>query len=143
VKRLVLDASVAAKWFLPRADEPLREEAFELLRRHAAGEVTFTVPDLFWAEFGNICWKAARMGRWSAEAAGAALGLMREQELKTASTRDLVGDSLPLALATDRSLYDCLYVALAIQTGAEFVTADERLVRALAGIFPVKLLGAV
>ena len=56
---LVLDASVAAKWFLPRSGEPLAEEALALLRRYADGEIELTVPDLFWAEFGNILWKAS------------------------------------------------------------------------------------
>lgn len=37
MRLLVLDASVAAKWFLPRADERLVEEAFDLLRGHVRG----------------------------------------------------------------------------------------------------------
>jgi predicted nucleic acid-binding protein len=143
VTLLVLDASVAAKWFLPRAGEPLVEEAFELLGRHAAGEISFTVPDLFWAEFGNICWKAARAGRWKPSAAAAAVGLMREQTLDTVSSRELLGDAVPVAFATGRSVHDCLYVVLAVQAGAEMVSGDERLVRAVAGEFPVKLLGSV
>jgi len=44
---LVLDASVAAKWFLPSVDEPLAAEAQTLLRRYANGDIEFTVPDLF------------------------------------------------------------------------------------------------
>ena len=43
---LVLDASVAAKWFLPRVGEPLADEALALLRRYAEGEIELIVPDL-------------------------------------------------------------------------------------------------
>ena len=45
MRLLVLDASVAAKWFLPRSGETLVEEAFDLLRRHAGGEIEFGSAD--------------------------------------------------------------------------------------------------
>ena len=41
-----------------------------------------------------------------------------------------------------RAVYDCLYVALAVQSKSDLVTADERLANALAARFPVKWLGA-
>src|ERR1700691_5584168 len=106
MKLLVLDASVAAKWFLPRADEGLVDEAFHLLRRHAEGEIEFTAPDLFWAEFGNVLWKAVRQGRWSGTAATKALQQMQEQRLSTVPAEDLVEDALVIALATGRAVYD-------------------------------------
>ena len=60
----VLDASVAAKWMLPAKDELLRPEAYRLLDAYGAGEVSLVVPDVFWAECGNIVWKAVRqLGR--------------------------------------------------------------------------------
>ena len=62
---LVVDASVAAKWFLPASGETLTDEALEVLSHYAAGDLRFLVPDLFWAELGNIFRKAARQGRWS------------------------------------------------------------------------------
>jgi predicted nucleic acid-binding protein len=51
-------------------------------------------------------------------------------------------DALKIALVHDRSVYDCLYVALAIQFKVQMITADERLANALAARFPVKWLGA-
>ena len=63
MKTYVIDASVAAKWVLPAGRETLSQEALELLKRYAAGEVRFVVPDLFWAELANILWKAIRHGR--------------------------------------------------------------------------------
>jgi hypothetical protein len=44
---------------VPRVDSPA-EEALALLRQYSAGNIEFVVPDLFWAEFGNILWKCVR-----------------------------------------------------------------------------------
>lgn len=143
MKLVVLDASVAAKWFLPRAGESLVDEALQLLSRHADHEIEFTVPDLFWAEFGNILWKAVRLGRWSAGAAESALQRMRELKLSIVPTAGLVEDALSIALAAGRSVYDSVYISLAVRSGVELVTADERLANAVAARLPVKWLGGI
>ena len=57
---IVVDASVAAKWFPPATGETLADEAFHPFDQYAKGEVRFVVPDLFWAELGNLFWKAVR-----------------------------------------------------------------------------------
>jgi predicted nucleic acid-binding protein len=143
VLNVVLDASVAAKWFLPRAGEPLADEALALLRRYAEGDVEFTVPDLFWAEFGNILSKCVRTGRLSEKSAAGALSDILRYSLSTASGRELADDALAIALSTGRTVYDAMYVALAVQRNAAFITADERLVNALATHWPVKWLGVL
>ncbi len=43
----------------------------------------------------------------------------------------------------DRTVYDSLYVALAVDSKAELVTVDEKLANALAARLPVKWLGAL
>ncbi len=45
--------------------------------------------------------------------------------------RPLTSLATELAIETDRTIYDCLYVALAIEQKCQFLTADERLVNAL------------
>lgn len=47
-------------------------------------------------------------------------------------TATLVGAALEIALAFDRSVYDSLYVALALRDDCQLVTADRRLYNALA-----------
>jgi len=140
---LVLDASVAAKWFLPRTGEPLAEEALALLRQYAAGDVEFAVPDLFWAEIANILWKCVRAGRLSHKLATEALADILHYSLPTVGSHDLADEALAIALATGRSAYDAIHVALAVQKDATFVTADERLVNALATHWPVRWLGVL
>jgi predicted nucleic acid-binding protein len=139
---LVLDASVALKWALPSANETLTTESVQLLKRYTDGEINFLVPDVFWAEVGNVLWKGVRQRRWPQVTAEGAASDMRDRDFSTVSSLTLLPDALKIALAHDRSVYDCLYVALAIQFKIEMITADERLANALAARLPVKWLGA-
>ena len=139
---LVLDASVAAKWFLPAASEPLRDPALELLKGYAAGELRFLVPDLFWPELGNIFWKVVRQRRWSQAEAETALRSARDRNFPTLPALPLLGDAFSIAEAFDRCVYDGLYVAAALAAKTDLVTADERLANALAAHLPVKWLGS-
>lgn len=138
---VVADASVLAKWFLP--DETLREQAMQLLSRYTLGELRLIVPDLFWPEFGNILWKAVRQGRCSQQSANTAVSSIRERNLPTISSRDLIADAFAIASKFNRTVYDGLYVALAMALNTQLVTADERLANALAAYLPVKWLGSI
>lgn len=139
---LVLDASVAAKWFLPSAGETLVGPALDLLERYTQGDLRLVVPDLFWPELGNLLWKAARQGRVSRESAEQAIRTARGGSFPTVPSGDLLEDAFHIASTFDRTVYDSLYVALAVSAKANFVTADERLANALAAHLPVKWLGA-
>jgi predicted nucleic acid-binding protein len=143
VSLFVLDASVAAKWFLPAAGETLTDEALQLLRRYTNSQLRFVVPDLFWAEFANILWKAVRQGRLTKASAATAIAVMTDRNLPTVSSVTLVEQAFTIATAFDRTVYDSLYVALAVNSQAQLVTADERLAQALAAHLPVKWLGSV
>lgn len=139
---LVLDASVAIKWAMPSAREPLTDESVRLLKRYTDGEIEFIVPDIFWAEFANVLWKGARHRRWPREEAEAVMSEMQTRDFSTVTSHALLSEALTIAFTYDRALYDCLYVALAVQSKSDLITADERLANALAARFPVKWLGA-
>ncbi|MFZ0136756.1 MAG: type II toxin-antitoxin system VapC family toxin [Candidatus Sulfotelmatobacter sp.] len=139
---LVLDASVALKWAIPSAQETLTTESLQLLQRYAAGEINFIVPDVFWAEIGNVMWKGVRQRRWPQTVAENAASAIRKRDFFTVTSLELLPEALRIAFAHDRSVYDCLYIALAIQFKIEMITADERLANAMAARLPVKWLGA-
>src|SRR6266700_2051236 len=98
---VVVDASVAAKWFLPAKGETLTDEALDLLRRYVSGEIRFVVPDLFWAEVANIFWKAIRQGRWSQAAGANAVRTIRERNIPTVATITLLDDAFTIASSFD------------------------------------------
>ena len=139
----VVDASVAAKWVLPPDAEPFHEEALELLRRYAEGEVSFLIPDLFWPEVASILWKCVRVGRMDEALATAGLKGLRDLALQNVPTEEVIEEALQLALVTGRTVYDSVYVAAAMTRDAVFVTADERLVNGMGARFPVRWIGAL
>ena len=141
--RYVLDASVAAKWFLQAEDEPFTEEALQLLRNYVSADVELFVPDLFFAEFANIFWKAERLHRCDPRTTNRALAEIINRNLPSFPAMPLLNQATLIARACGRTVYDSLYLALAVALDALLVTADERLVRSVRGRLPVVWLGAL
>jgi predicted nucleic acid-binding protein len=139
---IVLDASVAVQWAVPSAEGPLTRKALELLRRYVGREVDFLVPDVFWAEVSNALCKGVRQQRWSRRDAEDGVADLTAYNFDTVPGLLLLTAALPIALNFGIALYDCLYVALALQAKTDLITADERLANALAAHFPVKWLGS-
>ena len=138
----VVDASVALKWCLPAQHEQFVPQAEHVLETYRRGELQFVVPDLFWPEVGNALWKAVWKGNIDAPWAERAYEKVADLRIPTIPSYEFVPRALELAMVDGRTVYDCIYVALALQSRTELITADERLANALAARFPVKWLGA-
>jgi predicted nucleic acid-binding protein len=130
---LVVDCSVAAKWMLA---EPGEIDAFRLLDQQALGELSLIAPDLLLMEFASLIAKRTRRKQMSQAEAFQAFRLMEEAELRLFETRPLLGRALDLAINSQMSLWDCVYLALAIDHDCPIITADRRLFRAGAGRHP-------
>ena len=121
----VVDANVVAKWFVP---ESLSEEAVRLLdERHELAS-----PDLLWPELGNVLWKKARAGQLTGQETARILRALDQFPVTFFPSRLVLEGAVEIALGTGRSVYDSVYVALAVALECQLVTADERLVNALA-----------
>lgn len=121
----VVDASVAVKWFVP---EIYSTDATRLLRKNIA----LLVPDLIFAEVGNVLWKRWRRKEMDASEITGILSDFRRLPMRRVSAYDLSDTAWQVAAQTERTFYDSLYVALAIQAEAPLVTADRRLFNDLA-----------
>jgi predicted nucleic acid-binding protein len=143
LRSFIVDASVGAKWCLPLADEELVEEAENLLEGFKTKEIGLVVPDLFWIEVANAIWKSVRRDRLSRDDGTMALSLLQGSGIPTMPSATLLPQALSIAVTYGRTVHDSLYVAMAIESSMEMVTADERLANALSAYFPVKWLGAV
>ncbi len=120
---LVVDSSVAVKWYIP---ENGSDRAASLLR----ADLRLIAPDLLIPEVGNVLWKRRR-DLPAAEIAAIADALGSACPVSLYPSRALLQGALLVALACERSVYDSLYLALAVSEDCPLVTADERLSNAL------------
>jgi len=112
-------------------------------KRWLDSKIHLIVPDFFWVELTNVLWKAVRRGHCTRERAVTALAALLDYQIPTISSLNLLYPSLKKAVLHGQSVYDSIYVVLAVEAEAQLVTADEKLANALAGHFPVKWLGAI
>lgn len=125
MKSMIIDASVVAAAFFP---EKYSEAAREIL----LADAVLYAPDLIHAELASVVWKRYRRGEIDEEEAAGVLADMLDLPLEIIPSQELVPEALALAMQTDRTVYDCLYVALAVQKKTVMVSGDQRLVNSLA-----------
>lgn len=119
---IVVDASVAAKWYLLEAGS---DAALELL----SGPHLLFAPELIRLEVLAALTRRVRTGEakpdetrsrcesWLRHAHSGALSLVPEHEI--------LDDALSLSLGVPHNLQDCLYLAVARRLDAALVTADR------------------
>ena len=117
---LVVDASVAVKCILP---EPGSSAAASLVDDARL----LLVPDIVYAECANAIWKGVRRGASSEHTARVALADLMSMSFLTLASESLTPSALSIALTHNHPVYDCYYIAAAIQSDADLATADERL----------------
>jgi predicted nucleic acid-binding protein len=121
----VVDASVAIKWLLPESHS---SEALRLLSESYA----LLAPDLLFPEVGNVLWKRIRSGEIDEAKAAELLHWLTDLPIEIYSAGPLLTAALAIACGSGRTVYDSLYLALAVQERTVLVTADERLSNSLA-----------
>ena len=119
---LVVDASAVAGWLLP--DETGHDLA-HLLDAHSE----FCAPWLLWAEFRNILIVSERRGRLPNGMADQLIEAVDELGIELDTTPSPAG-VLALARRHGLTVYDALYLDLAIRRKAALSTLDNRLAQA-------------
>ena len=120
----VIDASVVVKWFVP-------EIYSDAARRLLEWPHEYVAPDLLFAETANTIWKKIRREELTAEEGQQLVADIGQIAVETVSSRALAEDAHALASATGRTVYDSMYIALAVRLNTRAITADERLESAL------------
>jgi predicted nucleic acid-binding protein len=125
VKTVVVDSSVALKWFVPELHS---DRAASLLETR----VQLAAPDLLYPEAGNIVWKKVGRGELQPDEGREVIAGLKRVPIAVVPSSVLLEAALEIALAHQRTVYDSLYVSLAVARDCDFVTADDRLANALA-----------
>ena len=123
---VVVDASVALKWALTESDS---EAARYLVNRR----VQMAAPGLLRAETANALWKRVHRNELTLAQALLCWDALVKVPMDLHPIEGLAQRALEHAASTERTVYDCLYLALAEELGVCLVTADERFRNALLG----------
>ncbi len=121
---IVVDASVAAKWLLAEVDT---DKAAALFQAWAAKRIGLLAPEILPVEVSSALWKRAMRGLLPVAEAMRLQNEFNDLGIPLHPIGELADDAFDLALRFRHSVYDGLYLALARKTGADFVTADEKL----------------
>ena len=132
---MVIDASLAVKWYRPEADS---EAAHTFYAMHGCG---LAAPDLIAVEVAGALVRCANADKsmmsvmnevideWSTLLAGPSITLYR-------TTPERMRDAARLAISLGHPLKDCIYLALARELSCDFVTCDVRFAAKAALIYP-------
>jgi predicted nucleic acid-binding protein len=130
--KYVLDSSVAVKWVLAEQDT---DKALRLRDAYRQGQHELIAPDWFYLEVMNVLGKAAARKTITVQAAIQNQALILLDAPALHASVPLASTAFQLALQHQRAVYDCLYLALALQEKCELVTADDALVRQLRPVY--------
>ena len=116
---MIIDASVASHWFadteFSKAADPFRSSS------------SLIAPGFLLVETANVLYKQSRAGRIAALHCSERIEVLRESMAELVPDAELLPRAINLAIANNHPVYDCLYLALAIERRVQLVTADRRL----------------
>lgn len=130
---VVVDSSVAVKWFLTEPDTPAALRVYD--QTTLAGGRLFVL-DLALVEIANALWKRYHRGLMSRPQVDERLETLLRSPVEVRPAAPLLLQGFAIAADYDRSVYDALFVALAADLGLPGVTADEPLHGAVRAKFP-------
>jgi predicted nucleic acid-binding protein len=114
---LVVDASIAMKWVLAESNSDLAQQIVPY---------SLIAPDLLLIECGNAIWKHVELGEVDPAQVPEIWAILRAMPVQLVASDELVERALDMAMALQHPIYDCLYLALALDRGVRVVTADRR-----------------
>jgi len=122
MKELVLDASVAIKWFIKEDGDG---RAKRLLKSLKSGSLEVYVPQIFFFEIGNVVSLHTEI---PIESTNRFLEALFSIGLKTENvTEEYLEDVIKTSRHNRISAYDASYVTLARLLNTDLITADKKL----------------
>lgn len=123
VLTVILDASVAAKWFL--LDEDLVPEAKAVRTSMLQQRVGMIAPPILWTELAHAVIRAVRRDRLQHDEARALADEMEDVRALVQAVEVDLHDTIRTALLVGVGAYDAQYLALGARTASTVITADR------------------
>lgn len=124
---MIVDASIAIKWFVAEQDTPAAVKFYEM--SIAQG---LSAPELIVAEVANAAWKKVLRGEISKRQALRIAGDLEASITRLFPIAMLVEHASEMAIELQHPVYDCLYLACAELLSEPMVTVDRRIIAAVA-----------
>ncbi|BAJ50414.1 conserved hypothetical protein [Candidatus Caldarchaeum subterraneum] len=138
--KLVIDASVAVKWFIP--GEPWEEEARVLKNSIALDRVKAYAPTLIIYELASVISKAVKNSVLTLEDGVSALKSIGALGINMVPVLwNEASEVLEIAVTSGLTIYDSAYLWLSRKLGEKLVTADKDLRQKGKVVTDVSLLG--
>jgi len=128
MRRIVLDTSALVRFYVPDGPMPAGLEA--AVQSAWRSECVLLMPELALAEVGEVLRKKERARRLSAAEAGEILDAVLRLPIEYEGHRECVLDAAALARRERLTVYDALFVVLALRHSADLITADGLLAKA-------------
>ncbi|MEI6746026.1 MAG: type II toxin-antitoxin system VapC family toxin [Methylococcaceae bacterium] len=135
MNRYVIDASVAIKWFVPRAEEDNLEQAMAILDLLSQGKIVCYQPSHFITEV------IAVLSRLCPEKASDDLIDLLNMDFHTVESTKIYVTACELSIQLNHHTFDTLYHAVALKTlDTTLITADEAYYRKAKNLDAIMLL---
>jgi predicted nucleic acid-binding protein len=117
---VVVDASVAVKWFVP-------EENWPIARQLLALDLAMVAPDILALETISALLRKHRRQEVAESLPGQALGMLAALRVEAVPHGPLLREAAALSLRCRHAVYDCFYLVVAQRRGLPLATFDRRL----------------
>jgi predicted nucleic acid-binding protein len=131
--KYVLDASVGFEWVVPETNS---DKAIRLRDDYRNAVIELLAPDIFPLEVAHALTRAERQNRITPAQGAQALADLLSLHPQLHPPLPFLPRAYQISSQMRVGVFDCLYVALAERERCQFITADDRLVRALQQQFP-------
>jgi predicted nucleic acid-binding protein len=125
MKIVVIDTSALIRLYVP--DGPVPRNLEKYVTSAWRSETILMVPELALAEVAQVLWKKEAAGYLHQSHVDEIISAVLELPIEIIGHYDLLHDALLLARNHSLTVYDSLFLALAVKKKAELVTSDRRL----------------
>ncbi len=134
MKTYVVDTSALLRLFFP--DGPIPADLELVVEKASLSEVRIALPGTALAEVGQVLWKKERGGKLTSSDSDEILFTILSLPLDIVPDQSLVEEAIQTARTTGLTVYDSLFLSLAIRRKADLISADLELMAAWQKLVP-------